>query len=314
MNQPTGWSWTGRVDEEDGIGGRRWHQVMLPWEAGSTPGVVFLGFASDEGIRRNKGRVGAAAGPNALRGALSNLPVHTKTRLYDAGDVACVGNDLEGAQRSYSDRVAAIIRDGHVAIGLGGGHEIAWAGFGGILGASAVTPGGRLGVLNLDAHFDLRKAETPTSGTSFRQILEFARELDFQVDYRVLGISESSNTHALIEAADEFGARWHRDDEMTLSHLSERIGGLEAWFASLDSLYLTICLDVLPGSVAPGVSAPAARGVGLEVLEPIVAAAVQSGKLKLADVAELSPPHDREGQTARTAARLIWRIVRELAP
>lgn len=310
MSRPTWWSWSGRVDEEDGSSGLRWHQVVQPWEAGSKPGVAFLGLASDEGVRRNKGRVGAAAGPHALRAAMWNLPLVYQTALYDAGDIVCLGNELEASQGLFANQASKLLLDGKLVIGLGGGHEIAWASFRGLVGAGAVKPKGRLGILNLDAHFDLRDADVPTSGTGFRQALEY--DDGFEIEYRVLGISESSNTSALFDAARAFGVTWRTDDQMTLTCLAARLSELESWLATLDGLYLSICLDVLPGSVAPGVSAPAARGVPLDVIEPIVAVAARSGRLRLADVAELSPRLDVDDRTARVGARLIWRIVREL--
>ena len=63
--------WTGRIDPEaDAL---RWHQCIQPLAADSTPGIALLGFACDEGVRRNQGRVGAAEGPVALRRALANV-------------------------------------------------------------------------------------------------------------------------------------------------------------------------------------------------------------------------------------------------
>ncbi len=40
------------------------------------PAVALIGFACDEGVRRNHGRVGAAAGPEALRLALGKLAIN----------------------------------------------------------------------------------------------------------------------------------------------------------------------------------------------------------------------------------------------
>mgnify|MGYP003495306083 CR=1 FL=1 len=57
--------WQGRQDPEDGELALRWHNKVQPWQADSEPGVVLLGFACDEGVRRNKGRVGTAAAPLA---------------------------------------------------------------------------------------------------------------------------------------------------------------------------------------------------------------------------------------------------------
>jgi formiminoglutamase len=44
------------------------------------------------------------------------------------------------------------------------------------------------------------------------------------------------------------------------------------------------------------------------VVEPLLDAVAATGKVKVLDVAELSPPHDRDKVTARVAARLIHRV------
>jgi formiminoglutamase len=88
---------------------------------------------------------------------------------------------------------------------------------------------------------------------------------------------------------------------------------LAAFIADVDELYLTFCLDVLPAAVAPGVSSPAPRGVGLDVLEPLIDAVVASGKLRLADIAEMNPRHDIDGRTALVAARIVARIANGVA-
>ncbi|GIL03744.1 MAG: formimidoylglutamase [Betaproteobacteria bacterium] len=310
MSQDWRLAWQGRVDGGDGEAGLRWHQIVEPWREGARRGVALLGFASDEGVRRNQGRIGAAQGPQALRRLLANLPVHSRFALYDAGDVTCEGGSLEAAQDDYAARAAMLLDEGQLAVGLGGGHEIARASYLALARSRAMkSASAKLGILNFDAHFDLRKDERSTSGTPFLQALDHAAANGLAVEYRCLGISESSNTRALFDRARERGVVFRRDDELTLLALDARMAELADWLRTIDHLYLTVCLDVLPASVAPGVSAPAARGVALEVLEPLIALAAGSGKLRLADIAELCPPHDIDQRTARVAARIAWRIV-----
>ena len=59
---------------------------------------------------------------------------------------------------------------------LGGGHEIAWASYQGIAAAFAGNRKlERLGIVNFEAHFELRQPEHPgrgRSGTPFLQIAE----------------------------------------------------------------------------------------------------------------------------------------------
>ncbi|BFI95768.1 MAG: formimidoylglutamase [Rhodanobacter sp.] len=299
--------WGGRVDLPDDASTRRWHQWVRKPAAGDAPGVAVLGFASDEGVRRNGGRMGAAEGPAALRKMLSNLPLLDDTPLYDAGDVGVVDGDLESAQLRYAGQLAALLDAGHLPVGLGGGHEIAFATYQGLaqhLGERRP----RVAIVNLDAHFDLRRQDRASSGTPFLQAIEHAAALGLPLDYCVLGISASANTRVLFDTAVQLGVYYVQDDELGMLDLPARIAQLQARLAGADAIYLTLCLDALPHAVAPGVSAPSARGVPLEVVEPLLDAIAATGKVKVMDVAELSPPLDRDNVTARVAARLIHRV------
>ncbi|WP_238978793.1 arginase family protein [Novilysobacter arseniciresistens] len=90
--------------------------------------------------------------------------------------------------------------------------------------------------------------------------------------------------------------------------MDAKIAQLLQWLEPAQVIYLTICLDVLPPSTAPGVSAPSARGVAIEVAEALLTGVVGTGRVKLCDVAELSPAFDRDGTTARVAARLLHQV------
>ncbi|MFO1425510.1 MAG: formimidoylglutamase [Steroidobacteraceae bacterium] len=307
--------WQGRVDEAEGPLAQRWHQRVRPWDwdaGGSSPGVALLGFACDAGVVRNGGRAGAAQGPRALRRALANLAWHVPQAVWDAGDVVCEGDELEAAQEAYAAAATRLLAAGQRVIGLGGGHEIAWASWRAL---AALEPAPRrIGIVNVDAHFDLRAAPRANSGTPFRQVAAACRAGGRRFDYLVLGISELANTAALFASARELGVRW-RSDAATTARDEHEVRALLAQFcAEVDRIHFTICLDALPASVAPGVSAPAAHGVELAVVERIARQVIESGKLAIADVAELCPPHDSGERTARVAARLVARIAGSATP
>lgn len=297
--------WNGRIDDPEDPETFRWHQVVRHLDNLATPGIALVGFASDEGVRRNHGRAGAVQGPLALRNALSNLPAIQSCSIYDAGDITCLDGDLDGAQSRYADRVGRLLADGHFPVGMGGGHEIGFASY---LGLARSDCPGRMAIVNLDAHLDLRDGSAATSGTSFSQAIQHARAHEIPLDYICLGVSISSNTQRLFRAAQEVEVRLLMDHEMTQSSLSSNIDQLLRWLEPADSIYLSICLDVLPGCVAPGVSAPSARGVPLEIIEPLIAAVSATGKLKVCDIAELCPRLDIDNATARVAARLIYQL------
>jgi formiminoglutamase len=304
--------WQGRVDTLDGELGKRWHQIVRQSDDAAAD-VTLIGFACDAGVARNHGRIGASKGPAAIRTALGNMPVHACTSIADAGDVSCQpandGDGLEEAQQELAAQLAWILAGGSLPIALGGGHEIAYSSFSGLarhLEQQESKP--RIGVINLDAHFDLRMADRASSGTPFRQIAEDCARRGWDFHYCCLGVSRFANTEALFQRARELEVTWRLDEEMGLHHHDATLATLNEFLAGVDHVYFTTCLDVLPAAVAPGVSAPAARGVGLELIEAIADAVAGSGKLRLADIAEMNPAHDIDQRTARVAARLVARI------
>ncbi|WP_027967248.1 formimidoylglutamase [Halomonas halocynthiae] len=303
--------WCGRVDSEECESSLRWHQVMRPVSEAERPGRVLVGFCSDAGVVRNKGRAGASQGPRALRQQLANLAYHLRVPLYDAGDVVCKEDALEEAQEDFSARVTSLLNQGHRVIGLGGGHEIAFASFSGLFEhARKQTPAPRIGILNLDAHLDLRQSERASSGTPFRQCAELCKREGAEFRYTCLGVSQTGNTEALFKRAEDLNVEWVLDDACRSIDSPQVKEALDRLLTQVDMVYLTICLDVLPSWVAPGVSAPAARGIEVSFVEDVIDYLVPRVALPLVDVAELNPSLDIESRTARIAARLVERLAR----
>lgn len=309
--------WTGRHDGDGPEHARHWQRVQaLPATAESGTAVgeaasagrpaVVVGFASDAGVARNKGRVGASAGPAAIRAALGPLAVHDGRVLADAGDIRVDGDRLEDGQARFGAAVAQLIDDGALTVGLGGGHEIAYASYRGVAGSAKVTEGARWGVLNLDAHFDLRDEENPSSGTPFLQMAHEEKALGRELHYAVLGVSRPNNTRALFDEADSLGVTYLLDEDCSRETAEAFV---RDFVDGLDVVYLTIDLDVLPAAVAPGVSAPAAYGVPLEIINAVCRQVAATGKLLHVDVAELNPGFDIDGRTAKVAARLLDTIL-----
>lgn len=291
--------WSGR---DDGAGPEhaRWHSTVDTSAQPAEGAVHLIGYASDEGVERNGGRQGAAKGPEALRAALGSLAVHESTSLIDVGTVTTQNTDLEGSQRELSDRVRDLVAAqglGGMTVVLGGGHETSFATHRGAY--EAIGP---MQVINFDAHFDLRAADRPTSGTPFKQIAELVGDA---FDYSVFGISKPNNTKVLFDTADELGVATVLDSELAEMTVREAAERALATVKGDRPIHLSIDLDVLPAAVAPGVSAPAGFGVEYPVLRAMVAAVASTGRVALLDVVELNPDFDVDNRTAKAAARLI---------
>ncbi|MCI1897665.1 MAG: formimidoylglutamase [Enterobacter sp.] len=296
--------WQGRDDSAEAANALRIFQTIKQGETfiPSPCDIALIGFASDEGVKRNHGREGAAQAPDILRNALANMASHTgHERLVDGGTIVVEGEQLEEAQRALSDAVQSCQQSGMRTLVLGGGHETAWAHGRGVLEA---FPGERIAIINLDAHLDLRHAERATSGTPFRQLAHYCAEQGREFHYACLGVSRAANTQALWDEAARLNVMLVED----LHFRRDALSALNTVLAKADRVYLTLDLDVLPAGEMPAVSAPAAFGVPVLELIPVIEQICRSGKLQAADLVEFNPRYDREGQGARLAARLAWQI------
>ena len=296
--------WQGRDDRAEASNALRIFQTLRQAEhfIPVSSGIALLGFASDEGVKRNHGRPGAAHAPNVLRKALANMASHHgHDRLVDMGTFTVEADQLEPAQQALSDGVKSCQHAGMRTLVFGGGHETAWAHGRGVLDA---FPDERVVIINLDAHLDLRKVERATSGTPFRQLAQYCEAQQREFQYACFGVSRAANTQALWDEAVRLNVTLVDD----LHFRRDALSTLDAVLAQADRVYLTLDLDVLPAGEMPAVSAPAALGIPAMDLMPVIEQICRSGKLQAADLVEFNPSYDRDGQGARLAARLAWQI------
>lgn len=267
----------------------------------------FLGFASDEGVSRNQGRCGAVKGPEALRKALASQPLHlTKPcSFFDFGDINCRDGNLEDAQRSLGMIIEHIHLLNIKPIILGGGHEVSWGHYQGILSAFEEH---NCGIVNFDAHFDLRSVAEDgkgSSGTPFFQIAQQLSEEGKPFNYLCMGIQKQSNTRELFDTAKQLSVQYVMAEEIHNNHHLICRQAIDKILKKTDKIYLTICLDAFGACFAPGVSAPQAQGLTPWQVSPLIEYLVSSGKVVSFDVAEMCPRLDQDGMTARLGASLI---------
>ncbi|MBX3289647.1 MAG: formimidoylglutamase [Acidobacteria bacterium] len=273
-----------------------------------TADIVILGCPQDEGVRRNNGRIGAAAAPTKIREQFYKLtPFNVRKRIFDLGDVR-VGATLEETHDTHLAVVRQILSDGKRLIVLGGGNDVSY-------------PDGRamaevFGVenwiaVNVDSHLDVRKAEQRNSGTPYRQLLEeeFLRpeafyEVGFQThfcspiyyDYiRDLGVHRVS----LELLRSRFGA----DDE-----LREQIKQNFINHSSTVSTFFGFDLDAVRSSDAPGVSAPSPLGLRAGEFIQLVKYAASLANTKLIEFSEVNPNFDIDSRTTKLVAIGMHRV------
>ncbi len=277
--------------------------------AGAGPAVALVGFPSDEGVRRNGGRPGAAAGPDAIRRALYRLTPDAEhpdafaallDRTADLGDVPVTG-DVEADQQRLGRALAPLLADGVVPIVLGGGHETSFGHFLGYVGAERDVE-----ILNWDAHADVRPYDDRAhSGSPFRQALE--HDSGRCLRYQVAGLQPHSTARAHLDVIDDYGGEvvWRRNlTDVRIRSIA--IGLAEPTLATFD-------LDAVASAAAPGVSAPNPAGLTPDLW---LFAAYEMGRSPLVasmDVVELNPAFDVDGRTAKLAALTVWHFLKGVA-
>ncbi|HEX5272444.1 MAG TPA: formimidoylglutamase [Gemmataceae bacterium] len=296
-------------------------EVTEFWRGGEPelrPGrPVLIGFPQDEGVRRNGGRVGAAEAPREIRRWLYRLvPWDCETDsdlaalgLLDVGDVR-IESDLEASQAALGEVVGAVLRAGAVPLVLGGGHETAYGHYLGYVNAGVAV-----GVINIDAHLDVRPLIDGKghSGSPFRQMMEHPTHPLPGHHYVCLGAQPQSVARLHLRYARERGAvvRWATDDligtRVEFHHACERLG--VRW----GRIYVTLDADVGQVSDVPAVSAPNVRGLPGDYL--LRCARIAGGRPEVSsfDLVEINPRYDRDGQSARWGALVVWNFLAGLA-
>ncbi|MHC1719779.1 MAG: formimidoylglutamase [Clostridiaceae bacterium] len=318
-------AWSGRVDSNWDFEAFRWHQwvkgidlndeELRPYQG--KLGIAFIGYCSDEGIRTNKGRTGAAKGPDSIRRELANLPCSftPEVELFDAGNIFSEKLTVEESQELLSRVVEKVMDLNLFPIVLGGGHELAFGHFSGILNHfSEQNEKQKIGIINFDAHFDIRPySEGGSSGSAFRQIADLTKEKGQQYAYFCIGIQKHSNTISLFKTARELKVQYMLAKDIMNIREWSAFEGLDDFLNLQDHIYITICSDVFSSAYAPGVSAVQPLGLDPEMVLKLIKYIVKSKKVVSFDIAEVSPRFDQDNITASLAAVLIFALVNSLA-
>lgn len=265
--------------------------------------IVIFGVPTDEGIRRNGGRPGAAEAPDKIREYLAKLtpfagPSHKKQlsdlRIVDLGNVP--GGELEDMHELARAITSALIDKGKFVIALGGGHDVTYPL---VKGYSVANPSPSL--VNIDAHLDVRprKEGKHHSGSSFRLLIEEGHIEGSQ--FTEFGIQPN--------AIAESHYNWLISQSASVRFFNDLFNPVKD-FASLlasqgEHCYVSFDVDAIHAGAAPGVSAPAPVGLSADDALKMCYAAGSSTKVGMIDFVEVSPKYDVDDRTSRLVARMI---------
>ena len=216
--------------------------------------------------------------------------------------------------RELGCAVEEILRRNLFPIVLGGGHETTFGHFQGqhnFLKDKGKTP--ELGIVNFDAHFDLRPYDMGnSSGTMFRQMADVCKAEGTPYHYFPIGIQQHSNTVSLFKKAEELGVDYVLAKDLQASNLESILERMDQFLYQCDDTYITVCSDVFSSAFAPGVSAPQSLGLDPEIVLPLIKHVLRTRKVRGFDICEISPRFDQDNTTANLGAVIIFAVVNTL--
>lgn len=268
--------------------------------------VVIIGCPQDEGVRRNRGRIGAALAPAEIRHCLTRLGTAglEQLRIVDLGDLQ-LAETLEATHARLRTVVAGMLAMGKRLIVLGGGNDISYPDCAGVADACGDTL-----VFNIDAHLDVRADQPCNSGTPYRQLLE--QSLVRPAALYELGMQPHANAAVYVQYLRQQGATIMTADQLQLA-------GVETVIAAIlerhdePAIFWGLDLDVVQSAEAPGVSAPNTLGLRGAELCRIAALAGAQPRTRLLELSEVNPTYDLDQRTSRLAALAIWHFLAALA-
>jgi agmatinase len=276
--------------------------------------VAFLGVPYDGGTPQPGIPTGQRAGPAAAREASRDQLVPLEgwydvetdrdhlvgVTMADVGDVVIDGSDTEGNYSRITDAAKQIAARGALMVAFGGDHSISYP-----LGLG-MEPMGAFDVVHVDAHTDFVDEHRGSRLTGASQLRRLA-ELPFVGTVSALGIRNVDRSE--IDGLRELGGRWATTRDVLERGPAEVVRDTVPEAAAL---YVSIDLDVLDSSIAPGHSLPEPGGLDYRQLRAILAEVARRGRVVGFDVVELNPARDPSGATARVATWIAVHLLSEV--
>lgn len=215
-------------------------------------------------------------------------------QYFDAGDLLLPFGNPARSLDMIGQYVKGLLADGKFPLGLGGEHLVTWPV---IQEVYARYPG--LALIHIDAHADLREqyeGEVLSHSTPVRK----AAELMGGKNIYQFGI-RSGTREEFAYARSNVNFYPFDVAEPLIKVLPELDGR---------PVYVTIDIDVLDPSAAPGTGTAEAGGITSKELLQAVHAIAQSGAQVVgADIVEVAPIYDHSEQTQIVASKLVREIL-----
>jgi len=256
---------------------------------------IILGVPYDSTVSY---KPGARFGPDKIRESFYELETFDfetgldfeDINVYDAGNFSFEVN-ADNIVKKIRNVVSEIVEDDKIPVLLGGEHTITLGGIEGIIEMED-----DIVYVVFDAHLDMRD-EYPlgnrlTHATVNRRIIE--------------KIGLENIVIAGVRACSKEEYDFIRKNKIKVYGVDEKI---RMDFLRDKNVYVSIDLDVLDPSIAPGVGNPEPLGISLYRLMDLLRSISKYCNIKAFDIVELNPLYDNNGITVSVASKILQKLI-----
>lgn len=275
--------------------------------------VCIMGVPFDNAVSCGKG---AALGPEVMRNLSRYIPPTTEEgfafpllRVYDHGDVD-IDLDWPRYYEKVEEEALKLMHSGAFCLFLGGDHSVTiplHRAFG------HYNKGKKIGIIHFDSHSDIcdeydghkwshactekRAVDDVISPENLALVGIRSWEID-EIDYL--------NAHPEVLLIKAFDV--HKNGYLHVCDM------LKEKFSTYDAIYLTLDIDVLDPSCAPGTGTPEAGGLQSREMMEIIKFLIPELPIVAMDLVEVAPPLDSQNNiTSWTALKIIYEVFGKLA-
>jgi len=280
--------------------------------------TVLVGVSDDRGVGLFGGRLGAIEGPQRFRDYFWRMHAPEAIKagsILDAGDMVSAARTNETHARLTE--VIDVLRDRFNSarfVVVGGGHDHVYGEIMGLvrwLKRSAEDERKlRVAHVCIDSRPNVHLASgEPHAGAGVRRLLlESAARLDGG-SLVVWGVQRADSADKHLQFLQSQGATtvlWEEIERDPRAAAAELCAAIQALGDGHDAVTISVDMAAFSQSVAPGVSEPSPVGVHPSAVLQAVTTLRQLDCPTQVGIYGLNPRYDRDGATARLAARIAW--------
>jgi len=276
------------------------------------PDVAIVGAPYDNSTTN---RPGARFGPRAIRSQAYEpgsyhmdlgIEIFDYLEVVDFGDAYCPHGQTDVSLANIKARVSEVARRGIIPITLGGDHSITWPA---ATAVAEVKGFGNVGMVHFDAHADtadILYGNLASHGTPMRRLIESGAIPG--KNFVQVGLRGYWPPKEIFDWMSEQGMRWHTMDEIWQRGFQTVMkDAISEALSTADSLYISIDVDSLDPSFAPGTGTPEIAGMTTREMVNVIRG-LSGLNLISADVVEVSPAYDHAEVTSLAAATIVYEL------